>query len=285
MTLKMAHAYPFSKGTNPKDVLTSILKADVSRSVGLIYVGGQPYGTGFRVGSKYIITCAHVLTEVRVGLHFIDNTQVFIEFERIEYINREDPNKKFDFQPTVAYSDAAFDVAVLELKQHCHNVSFPPPLTHFCEINESDIHLIGHPGGRQMKEDSDVTPKWLPDHSEIGEYIDELSRWSVNYFPGGVDYYRILKELPRKIMFHTTFDRGASGSPGFVMKNGKPYVVLMLSAGTPKCFYENPFLPVPLENDKRIEFGYAICDIFKKMLYSTNTNDKELAYELFRLWG
>lgn len=61
----MAHAYPFSKGTNPKDVLTSILKADVSRSVGLIYVGGQPYGTGFRVGSKYIITCAHVLTEVR----------------------------------------------------------------------------------------------------------------------------------------------------------------------------------------------------------------------------
>lgn len=61
----MAQAYPFSKGTNPKDVLTSILKADVSRSVGLIYVEGQPCGTGFRVGSKYIITCAHVLTEVR----------------------------------------------------------------------------------------------------------------------------------------------------------------------------------------------------------------------------
>lgn len=136
-----------------------------------------------------------------------------------------------------------------------------------------------------MKEDSDVTPKWLPDHSEIGEYIDELSRWSVYYFPGGVDYYRILKELPRKIMFHTTFDRGASGSPGFVMKSGKPYVVLMLSAGTPKCFYEDPFLPVPLENDKRIEFGYAICDIFKKMWHSTNANDKNLACELFKLWG
>lgn len=136
-----------------------------------------------------------------------------------------------------------------------------------------------------MKEDSDVIFKWLLDYSEIGEYIDELSWWSVNYFFGGVDYYCILKELLRKIMFYIIFDRGVLGLFGFVMKNGKFYVVFMLSVGMLKCFYENFFLFVLLENDKRIEFGYVICDIFKKMLYFININDKELVYEFFRLWG
>lgn len=281
-TRKTAPAYPFSKATLPKDVLTSVLKARVSKSVGLIYIDGQPYGTGFRVGCKHIMTCAHVVTKViKAAPHFIECTRVYIEFEKIE--NREYPDKKFYFQPTIAYVDAEFDVAVLELKQNCHNVSFPPPLTHFCEISESEIHLIGHPGGKQMKEDSDVTPKWLPDHSEIGEYIAELSRWSVNYLPGGVDYYSVLKELPRKIMFHTTFDKGSSGSPGFMIKNEQLYVVLMMCAGTPKCFYEGSLVRV--ENDQKIEFGYAICDIYKKMQISTNDSERKLASDIFPLWA
>lgn len=64
----MALAYPFSKATLPKDVLTSVLKARVSKSVGLIYIDGHPYGTGFRVGCKHITTCAHVLTKVIKGM-------------------------------------------------------------------------------------------------------------------------------------------------------------------------------------------------------------------------
>lgn len=61
----MVYVYFFFKGINLKDVLISILKVDVSRSVGLIYVGGQLYGIGFCVGSKYIIICVYVLMEVR----------------------------------------------------------------------------------------------------------------------------------------------------------------------------------------------------------------------------
>lgn len=61
-------AHPFSKGTHQKDVLTSHAKAEVSRSVGLIYIDGQPEGTGFRVGEKYIITCKHVVKNVITGM-------------------------------------------------------------------------------------------------------------------------------------------------------------------------------------------------------------------------
>lgn len=65
-----AHAptYPFSKGThNQKDVLSSIARAKVSKSVGLIHIDGQPVGTGFRVGEKYLVTCIHVIRNVIKG--------------------------------------------------------------------------------------------------------------------------------------------------------------------------------------------------------------------------
>lgn len=63
-----AQAYPFSKGThNQKDVLPSIIRAEVSKSVGLIHIDGQSVGTGFRVGDKYLVTCGHVIQNAIKG--------------------------------------------------------------------------------------------------------------------------------------------------------------------------------------------------------------------------
>lgn len=45
-------------------MLPSIGKAQVSTSVGLIYIKGKPAGTGFRVGEKYILTCLHVIKDI-----------------------------------------------------------------------------------------------------------------------------------------------------------------------------------------------------------------------------
>lgn len=68
-----APAYPFSKGThNQKDVLSSIARAEVSKSVGLIHIDGQPVGTGFRVGEKYLVTCGHVIQNVIKGTRFLN---------------------------------------------------------------------------------------------------------------------------------------------------------------------------------------------------------------------
>lgn len=61
-------AHPFLKGTHQKDVLASHAKVEVSRRVGLIYIDGQPEGTGFRVGEKYIMTCKHVVMKAITGM-------------------------------------------------------------------------------------------------------------------------------------------------------------------------------------------------------------------------
>lgn len=68
MTTRLASAHPFSKGKhNQRDVLSSDVKAKVGRSVGLIHIDGKSAGTGFRVGKKYIVTCAHVIEKVFKG--------------------------------------------------------------------------------------------------------------------------------------------------------------------------------------------------------------------------
>lgn len=62
-----------------------------------------------------------------------------------------------------------------------------------------------------MKEDSDVIFRWLLNYDyEIILYIKELVEWSKSYFfmVNGevVDYYSILYELFRKILFYILFD-------------------------------------------------------------------------------
>lgn len=218
--------------------------------------------------------------------HFIYSERISIEFGRKKYNQKEDPNKIFGFQPTLAYLDDEYDFAVLELMPHEAGVKFPPALTLFGEVCVSEIHLVGHPGGRQMKEDGDVIPRWLPEHEyELGKYIQNLSQWSVNYFPDGVDYYKVLLDLPRKILFHTTFDMGSSGSPGFMIVDDKPCVVLMVRGGTPSCLYDKSFPSLPVEDIQKVEYGYAFADIYSKMLNSKKQSDKNLSSDIFREWN
>lgn len=215
----------------------------------------------------------------------MDCDRVKIEFERKKYLNKEDLNKIFDFQPTIAYIDDEYDVAVLELKPHVANAPFPQALEFFGEVCDGEIHLVGHPGGRQMKEDSDVTPFWLPRHTNIIEqYITSLRQWSITTFPNREDYYKDLLKPPRKIMFHTTFDKGSSGSPGFMLRNEKPCVVVMVRGGTPSCFYDNLFPSIVVNDNQKVEYGYAMTDIYFKMLNSANPSTQNFASEIFREW-
>lgn len=281
-----APAYPFSKGThNQKDVLSSIARAEVSKSVGLIHIDGQPVGTGFRVGEKYLVTCIHVIRNViKVKPHMLDGQRLTIEFYRITYNQKENELLIFSFQPLIAYFDEEYDFVVLELRSHDAGVPFPPALNFFADVFDSEIHLVGHPGGRQMKEDS-IKPRWSPDHDEeIIPYINYLALWSKSHFPDKRDYYSILLEPPRKIIFHTTFDTGSSGSPGVMIRDNRPCVVVMVRGGTPSCFYENRYPHLPVEDDHKVEYGYAMSDIYHKMLKSTNQNVKDLASEIFGEW-
>jgi hypothetical protein len=62
----------FSKTGPQIDAKTRCIKAEVSKSVGLIYVtgrNGSQRGTGFRVGNEYIMTCLHVIKDIIEGLY------------------------------------------------------------------------------------------------------------------------------------------------------------------------------------------------------------------------
>ncbi|XP_062568552.1 uncharacterized protein LOC134230732 [Saccostrea cucullata] len=277
---KKASTYPFSKRASQKDALTSHIKAEVTRSVGLIYVDGQPEGTGFRVGEKYIMTCLHVIKKIIMGpLDFISCERVYIQFGRMLHLQNTDQSKIFQFEPSVVYKHEGFDVAVLELKKG--EIDFPPPLTLFSAdcLPSEEVHLIGHPGGVQMKEDSDVYLNVIEPNNDVDKYIKELSEWSIDYFMNNEDYYSGLRELPRKILFHTTFDKGSSGSPGILIRNHKPCVVLIVAGGVPSVYYEDG---IYVEPEKRVEFGYALRDVYDEM--QTNEINKKISSEIFKEW-
>ncbi|XP_062591365.1 serine protease FAM111B-like [Saccostrea cucullata] len=285
---KTGPLYPFSKTTFQRDVMTSQLKAEVSRSVGMIYIDGHPAGTGFRVGDRYIMTCLHVIQSI-ITEHrkLTDHSRIFIQFERKLYLQDREEKNSFNFERSVHYVHDGFDVALLELKKHhLSDVGFPPALSSFSTIQQfpSEVHLIGHPGGVQMKEDSEVYPGIIEPNNDVDKYIEDLSQWSVGYFPDGVDYYRELRDPPRKILFHSAFNQGSSGSPGVILRQQRPSVVLIVRGGAPSCFYENKFSNLSIEDNKKVEYGYAMEDIHQDMRTSQSESIRKLASEIFKEW-
>lgn len=200
-----------------------------------------------------------------------------IEFERKIFNQIENPSRIFLFQEDIAYLDEEHDFVVLKLKCHNTGVGFPPPLTCFGYVSISEIHIVGHPEGREMKED-DIFPYWSTEHKNK---IKDLGNWSKDFFPDKVDYYSILLEPPVKILFDTTFSQGASGSPGVIISHNKPCLVLILAGGTPKYIYDHPYSTFQVKDDQKVEYGFPICDIINKMRNSSKQNDKDLASNIF----
>lgn len=207
--------------------------------------------------------------------------QLEIEFRRIKPLQVVNPENIFGFNPYIPYIDEDIDVAVLELRSDAGKC-FPQPLTRFREFCPTyPIHFVGHPGGRQMKEDSYVLPKWS---YEVKEFIENLGNWSLLESPTKEDYYRILLKDPRKLLFHTSFNPGSSGSPGVMIQDDTPCVVLMLSGGTPSFVYESLSQIWQVPDDHRVEFGYTMTDINYKMLNSAQESVRMLAKDIFKNW-
>lgn len=58
----------------------------------------------------------------------------------------------------------------------------------------------------------------------------------------------------------------------------------MYSGGTPSCFYDNLFPRIVVNEDQKVEYGYAMSDIYLKMFNSSNPILKNFASEIFREW-
>ena len=184
------------------------------------------------------------------------------------------PERFFNFIPVILFKDVDLDVVILKLKRHEFlSINFPPAMQCFGLINfDEEIHLIGHPGGNQMKEDSDVHP--MKRNNETHEYIINLEQWSMALI--GQNFYSGLHDK-HKVLLHTTFDRGSSGSPGFHIIEREAIVVLMLSGGFPTCFYDGSWTKMPYDNV--VEYGVSMADIYDKLKKSNEI----LCMEVFNL--
>lgn len=140
-----------------------------------------------------------------------------------------------------------------------------------------------------MKEDSDVIFRWLLNYdNEIILYIKELVEWSKSYFfkVNGevVDYYSILFELFRKILFYILFDLGFLGFFGVIIRDGMLCVVVMMLGGILSCYYKDFCLDRLVEDYKKIEFGYVMSNIYERMRDFGNRDILNFVEKIFEKW-
>lgn len=131
----------------------------------------------------------------------------------------------------------------------------------FGEVFILEIYFVGYFNGREMKED-DIFLYWL---IEYEDKIRKLGNWSKDFFLDKKDYYSILLELFRKILFDIIFDYGFLGFLGVIIRDDKLCVVLMFVGGMLKFIYDNLYLILKVEDCEKVEYGFFIFDIFKKM--------------------
>ncbi|XP_035687905.1 protein FAM111A-like [Branchiostoma floridae] len=180
-----------------------------ARSVGIIFVevqsGGRlsifACGTCFRVGTKYVMTCKHVLDEIA---NKGPPENAFVEFNFLKDFKTFKPIR-FQFIKQVALSNIDdLDYCVLEFSipadlTETVKTHLPALGTLVCDVEHSGtITLVGHPGGDPKVMD----PNCPYPHPYVGVYR------KLNPQPSQLND-------PRRVTYCSLMGLGSSGSPGF----------------------------------------------------------------------
>ncbi|XP_060575558.1 uncharacterized protein LOC132732992 isoform X4 [Ruditapes philippinarum] len=243
-------------------VLDIRTKLEASKSVCKI-VQGNYTATGFRVGSRYIMTAAHVTKTFQQGLKF--EIQTYAVFNYIKDGILEEENKFFFKE--VVYTDPELDISVIELIESSH--PFPPPFTAFDQPSlDSCFHLIGHSQGSVMSINP-VTKIININNPGVRDQLEQLQKLSYEYT--GKSYDDLPHNTlynPHRFLFQCKFTQGGSGSPGVVLIDEKVIVTTVLLYGYPDWCYnqsmESYKMNWPL--DYCIEQGVNMMSVRKKML-------------------
>ncbi|XP_060578817.1 uncharacterized protein LOC132735829 [Ruditapes philippinarum] len=210
--------------------------------------------TGFRVGSRYIMTARHVVSTIHQNIqgsreHTDDSGNLVVEsltrrnvFCLFNYY-KEDPFAnnclKFFFKAVVKFLDENTDTVVIELADDPEGNQMPPPFELFSDQRlVSEFTLIGHNGGAM-------------EYNPVDQVIDRDStttfsdiQWVKNH---SLQQSRLIYEFPphsvllnkQRILFHCRFSKGASGTPGIIVQeDGRAVVVTMLLCGYPDWYYD-----------------------------------------------
>lgn len=274
-------------------VFEASTKVDAARWVCLIRCPDGT-GTGFRVGSRYIMTCKHVLDMIinpgyqQVGQSQqnayagLQNPDVYAVFNYFVENQQISERQKFYFKDIVHFMDDSTDTAVLELDNNTLGAAIPPPFTFFSlpRLNHR-FSLIGHSEGKRMQ--INHVDKFIDaNNTETQQNIISVKQLSLQLT--GKDYefqpHHILTN-PNRFLFHCKFSKGASGSPGLVvLEDGRVVVVTMLLCGLPDWYYDNS-VPNDLKNnwpkEYCVEQGVNFKSVYEHMLIQNPT----LCHEIF----
>ncbi|KAL3870645.1 hypothetical protein ACJMK2_038692 [Sinanodonta woodiana] len=293
------HDFPgnFHKICDETDTISNMeMIVEVAKSVGIIR-SPLVQGTGFRVGDSYIMTANHVVEgiinpvlqplddrERGQKLKLLGDRKVHIDFDFKLPVDASQQGQvvqgntlRFNFEPQILYQNKALDTAVLKLK---HSSSkFPHQLTRFCHCLENlPMYFIGH-SNHEVKKFDKTNPRDLTESE-----IKQCQIWSKQHQIGCRENYRGYEGAadPRKILFDcsATFNKGASGSPGFIVSSHDkmPYVVSMLLRGYPDWYHDEKVkekMCIPREYS--FEQGVRITEVYKDM----KANNPGLCSEIF----
>ena len=196
----------------------------------------------------------------------LENDSVYIDFGHMQDGQINDTSKRFRLSRNVVFADPELDVAIVELQST--DREFPAEFKKFSQaLPGQTVFLMGHPDGAG-KALNKIDGPFQMTH----EFRQEAADWSRRLTDTdgfvGVDN-------DKKLLFHCSFQQGASGSPGISVVNGKEAVVVtMLLRGYPEWKY-NPNTPPELlaqvGNNQCIEQGVSMTAVYLK-LHSQNND-------------
>ena len=191
----------------------------------------------------------------------LENSSVHIDFGFLQSGQPGDDTKRFQLTRNVAFEDVGLDVAVIELQRKT-DVDFPEPFRRFSQaLHDKTFFLMGHPNGSEKQLNQVKGPVQLNE-----EQRTIASAWSVQLT--GSDGFKGVDHQER-LLFHCSFQKGASGSPGIAVHNGKEAVVVtMLLRGFPDWKYDpsvNEVIKAKVGNNECIEQGVSMYHVHEKM--------------------
>ncbi|KAK3598777.1 hypothetical protein CHS0354_020888 [Potamilus streckersoni] len=274
----------FNKPPSLKPTLYAALpdKFEVGKSIGILHVENEPWGTGFVVGNGHVMTCLHTIIFM-LGIRAETENGIQLEIKQHIYkvkisfhfnlVSSRNDDSCFGFEQSEIYFDTNLDVIVLKIDRSCWNYQhLPRPLTRFCDLlPSSQFDFFGHPHGEKKQVDENCRIKTLS-----SSMIDEKRYKVAQYLRGKNFDLQVFLDPYDGILnngcylFTTLFVAGGSGSPGITFSersnpDSQTYAVGTMLCGEYPNFAPNQIPHDDLNTDLKIQFGTKMSSIFSSM--------------------